>query len=69
MQQKIFREAYTAEGYLETMDGVISKYDNTWIRADALRDSMMLIIYEMGWRHDYDIFCKTEDDRLGIQAL
>ena len=68
VQQKIFREAYTAEGYLKTMDGIISKYDDTWQKTDAVYNTMMCIIFEMSWLGDYHSYCENEKS-LTAQAL
>jgi hypothetical protein len=68
VQQKIFREAYCAEGYLTAMEGFISKYDTTWQRTESVSNMLACIIFEMGWEGDYRRFCENEKS-LTAQAL
>lgn len=61
VQTKIFREAYCAENYLNVMKGVISKYDSTWQKSDAVYNTLSCMIHEMGWYGDYLRFCENEE--------
>jgi hypothetical protein len=68
VQQKIFKEAFDAERYLNVMSGHISKYDSTMISSESINISMMCIITEMGWISDYKRYCENEKS-LTAQAL
>ena len=60
VQQKIFREAFAADGYLKAMSGYISKYYDTWQRTESVSNMLACIIFEMGWQGDYARFCEKE---------
>lgn len=60
VQQKIFREAHSAEGYLNAMTGVLWSNDDTMLKADSIYNTLACIIFEMGWDGDYQRY-KTEN--------
>ena len=73
VQQKIFREAFAADGYLKAMSGYISKYDDTWQRTESVSNTLACIIFEMGWQGDYNRYCQEKnaeyEKSLKAQAL